>query len=799
MEFSDFLKKGFHEFYSPFSNQAPGENSGMKNTALLEEITRTIANRKHYVKEVLQLLSSEEYKLIYINGPTGVGKTHFLKSLLYLLDKKVLTYYYECSQATNLDDIILSLFNYLKKVTVKDKEYIKTFRISETFSIDERLINKIKNLEKPLLIFIDGMENVFETADEVIKNELLDFLNFISSISTIKVIAAGENLPALENRKKVYTVNLEGLNPKEAFELIRQTGVSDSEEVIQDICAITSGYPESIFLFANLVKDVNLRPSELIGRIQVSGKNFENFITEYLYQSIPGESKELVELFALVRHSFSIETMKEINFIDDAEKKIQQLNSLRILSENNGSFQIKQPLKGYIKSRIPEQKRIRLYNWLYELYSEQIAVKLEQRKFPVSRKLLYSEQYFHYKNLTELGAVPEYQAKNFSKGNLKAIIPENKESLQPVVSEETVSETEKEFNKNLDETAKIELTEEEKALIFNEMEMEISSQADNPDISENNFSENIEKDQDSKKLELYIIEATEKELNETLENYRRKGDKFNYNFILFKLANLYKEHFKHDQALRNYYAVLNSEPEYIPGTIVPSVLGNIGEIYDYRRDFHTSINYFTRALKEVEKQGSIEQKAEIYFKTALSYDDAGDYENALKFYQKNIETSENPEKNPFLAAACSNTAAIYDETGYLPGAIEFYKKSIEIDARAKNREGEYEVLSKLGNIYFETENYTEARKCFYKELNIAKQLNDPYKIAMSYIDIGDILFFEKNYEKAVKAFILAKKSIDKTISTDSKEKIDRRFQQVIDEIGQKSYTELLHKIKAKNE
>ena len=45
---------------------------------------------------------------------------------------------------------------------------------------------------------------------------------------------------------------------------------------------------------------------------------------------------------------------------------------------------------------------------------------------------------------------------------------------------------------------------------------------------------------------------------------------------------------------------------------------------------------------------------------------------------------------------------------------------------------------------------------------------------------------------------MARKSIGKTISTDSKEKIDRRFKQVMNEIGEPGFNAIIENLKRKN-
>ncbi|HSA06771.1 MAG TPA: tetratricopeptide repeat protein [Candidatus Gastranaerophilales bacterium] len=733
----------------------------------------SILNRKEYVKNIIDILNSADYKIINITGSAGVGKTYLLKSIFHLLKKNLQTYYYECSEATNLDDIILSLFNHLKKITAKDREYIKTFRISPSFSIDERLINKIKNLEKPFLILLDGTENIFRSTDEKTKKELLSFLNFISSSQNIKIIIAGESFSEFEHKKGIYTLKLEGLNRENAFELIKNIGIPCSKELMQELFKLTNGYPESILLFLTFVKNSNINAEAVLDKIKNSEINLESFLIQQLYLLIPKEYKELISFFALIRHLVSMQTLKKLDLTPDIEKKVLYLTSLMVLNKNNNNFHLKQGFKKHIQAQISREERIKIHKKLHELYSEQIIAKLENRILPVSRKLLRSEQYYHYNKLVKSGVTENFQAKKQDSVYDKSSLESDGFALNFSDYYEDIQAELSEYEKNL-----------------------LDYEANNSDIQglyELEHFNDINPVVNKPKAEIKnLINNTEKELQEKLIAYEQQEDKQNYYYTLFKLASFYKDHFRHELALKNYYTVLNCEVLSISTDISFEALKNIGEIYDYRRDHNMSLNYYTKALKEAQ---NIEQKAEIYFKLALAYDDAGDFEKALNFYHENINISENLEENAFLAASYSNTADIYEEKGIIEKAIEFYKKSLNIDTQTNNPEGLYDVFLKLGNIYLGAENYSEAGKYFYRELSMAKKLDDPYKIAMSYLDMGDIFLIEKNYEKALKSFILAQKSIDKTISTDSREKINRRFRQVAQEVGQENYTKIIEKIK----
>ncbi|NLF83176.1 MAG: tetratricopeptide repeat protein [Candidatus Gastranaerophilales bacterium] len=749
-------------------------DSLISNKELLpQECLRTLSDREELLGEILSALQGNDNRVVYLNSPTGVGKTSLLKTIVRLLDGAVFTHYYECSEVTNLDDILLSLFRYLKRNTPRDADYNRNFRVSTTFSLDERVVNRIKNLEKPLLLVIDGAENIFCKGRESVSGELLAFLRFVQTIPAIRIIIAGEtNLNS--DSIKIHPIKIEGLDRAKAVDFIKAQSFTDVEPVIDDILKLTGGFPEKILLLATLSKALGITANELIKKINSSGIDAEKCVNEIVCSLIPDDYRDLTGFFALVRHPFSLDTLKKLDIIPEVEEKTAFLSSIMVLSENNGNFQIKQPLKNHIASRLSPDEKTKTHAMLEELYATQISSRLEDRILPVSRKILHSEQYYHKQAFARMDI----------NGKRHAKMPDMHELGYDISFDN-------------DEDMTIRLTEAEKSLVEGEsenvMEAETSEYVSQEPPAKTDTTPDKKPD-----IQPALRKLSEHELKEMLANCEKQGDRTAYNSVLFNLANLYKEHFHHEQALTHYYSILNAAEAEVPASILFNLYENLGEIYSFRQDFSTALNWYTKALKAVEDNQNASQLAEIYFKHALAYDDAGDYDMALEFYSKNVDMSDNTEINPFLSASYSNMAAIFEEKGELTNTIKYYEKALKVDTAENNLEGQYEALSKLGDVYFETGNYAAAAKCFYGGLSVAKKLNDPYRTAMSYIDVGDFFLAEKSYEKTIKAYILAKKTIENTVSTDSKEKIERRLREVMNELGKERYIELIGKIKGKH-
>jgi len=842
---TNFIQESFIKAITSSINNFEDARSVFKNE-VPQGVLYNLINRSEYLKETCLALNSDEQKLISLRGFQGTGKTEFINTLTLALEENVLNFYYECSSITHLDDIILSLFNYLKKIVIKNPEYKRAFKISNSQSIDERLMNYVKSINIPLLIIIDGFENLLNDNIAEEQKELMHFLDFLSSLSEIKIIISGHRVNFESLSIEPFEIRLGGLDETEANKLLKNNGITENESGFQQIFQVTRGYPENILWFSNAVNALETTSFDLMKEYYAKEqKSFEEFIYKKIFKTIPDEFLKTLYFLTAIRHSISLDILEKLNFDSGISEKIDFLVLKMLLTQNRNGFYIKNLLKNTIYSNFSTDEKKQIHRYLYEIYSEQISKKLEERIFPVSRKLLYSEQYYHYMCLINCGdkSLPDLKTTTLSnlKPDFKYLYTNITDSLftgkqdNPSPTVETESKTDvipkgKQAPENNLETTiqvptdyKIELSEDEKALLEEENNLNEPAVTSPEKLTEQplHFAQDNrefleeKKPQDDKKsgLEQKIenlnsnaktfyengkFDEAAKKYEEALVLYEILKDKTNVNRTLILIANTYSDGYRHDVALMYYNRILNLEKDVTETEPRIEALCGIADIYDYREDFGNALKFYEKALEEAEISNNTKQKANICFKKALAYDDFGDFDRALEFYLKNTEISGNIEINPNIAAAYANIAAIYEEREDLHKAKKYYTESLNFDKLMNNTEGQYESLSNLGNIEFEMFNYQEANEYFHKALIIAKETGDAYKIAMSYLDIGDIYFQEKHYEKALKAFIIAGKTIDKTISTDSREKIDRRLKKVINEIGEHNFKQIIEKLKKKH-
>ncbi|OGI23420.1 MAG: hypothetical protein A2287_02495 [Candidatus Melainabacteria bacterium RIFOXYA12_FULL_32_12] len=847
------------------------------------ETVYTYINRREHLSDFFNALNSDENKLILINGFQGTGKTELIRATLLALEDNVLNFYYECSQSSNLDDIILSLYRYLDKYLVKDQEYLSLKSESRIKSIDKRLINYLKNLKRPLLVVIDGFENCVSDDFSISDKEFLRFLNYLLSLTSIKLIISGRKVLSSEfniDENKIAQFKLSGLDEAEAIRILKDNHLEGYENVLYQAYQITRGYPESLYLFISAVNILKLSPFDIIKEYSIHQESFEGYIIKKIYAKIPVLVKKVLWPFAAMSHSVNSDTLNKLNLGRELDDSLEYLVLNKLLNVYGNSYSIKDHLKHFVYNNIPVNEKIKIHQFLSDLYAEQISNSLENRIISLSRKSLSNEQHYHnlsfnnYKGNTNLNEqfnkyssdmplvssyASKYDLNKLSMGDEAQVTVDESTILNELIgTKKEKSETDTHLNQqtdnkaqiesvNLDPDLKIELTEEEKDLLNRDDgsdEEQTSQISDSSELTEQKeleyLPENIrdkyiknaviskKKGNLSLALDYYkkalnvakeiqdivnmakvsrvianILESIKKYdeslsyLNKALDLYTELNDVINIQLTLFKIADVYRDNLKYSDALQYYNKILKFGPDNIQAALKIDVLIGIGDVYDYRGDMDKALKYYQEALEIAKKANDLKNISVLCFKIALIYDDFDDIDNAIDHYKKSIQITNNPDLNPYLSSSYANIAALYEDINDTNNAIINYSKSLEIDKLTNNYIGQCNSLSRLGNIYSGLDVKDKALGYFREEVSIARLTDDLYVIAMSYMDIGDFYLSEMQYEQALRSFILAKKNVGKTISTDSKEKIDRRFKQIMSEVGEIKFNILIENIKRK--
>ncbi len=799
----------------------------------------TLSDRKDIILDILETLNSGKEKLIFVRGLQGVGKTTLIRAVNKFVDNQVLHFYYTCSAITNLDDIILSFYNFFnKKLEIKETKRTDINNINN--SIDEKLFSYLKTLKRPLLVTIDDFDRLIKDNTEI-KEDILVFLRYLASVPDLKLLIAGQHIPISNigiRNEFINDIKLSGLDKEQSINFLKQISKDIPDHLLPKIYEITHGYPETLLWFVNALNLMKIEPFDLAKNYFMQEDAFDDFIIKDFYNSLSDSQKNVLHVLTLIRHPLKTHSIKNIFTITNLQDQLDYLKSTKLIAYANDSYCVKDYIKNIIINLIPKEKQIEHHKFIYNLYTKEISKTLKERTIPISRKLMHTEQYYHYNYLFNNGVIktpratgikkefsPElliysslqeqYSPEFYDIANMQVLPTKNNELVQD-------NQSVNEIASQIEEDIVAQLTQDELKLLdadsFQNEAINSIMQADN--LAELNSLKDAEVQHlnvpqlpdNSSNEQNFAVQY--KNLSQSLYSQRKKEEAINHlqkainissatgelDFMLecqTQLAEIYMASYKHNNALNIYNEMLNFQ-HHMPDMLLASTLLGIANIYSYKKDYDNALKYYhlVEAIKDAKLDDKV--KALLYFNLALIYDDIKQPPKALKYYKLNTQIT-NSENNPNLSDSYFNLASIFDEKNDLEKAIHFYKKSLLVDQNNNNYEGLFKTYSILGNIYYEKENHSAAIKCFNEEIKIAKSSNDPYWISRAYLDVGEYYLNIKQYANTLKFFIRAQKVLGKTISTDSKERIERKLRLLFNELGEKKFNEYLKEIKRKNE
>ena len=256
------------------------------------------------------------------------------------------------------------------------------------------------------------------------------------------------------------------------------------------------------------------------------------------------------------------------------------------------------------------------------------------------------------------------------------------------------------------------------------------------------------------------------------------------------MGNAFYECYKHDKAIVKYREILSMPQEEVPNDVKASTFLYMGQIYDYRGQLDHAVTYYNKSLTYYKKLRDKLNIADLHAKLGLLYDDLGNYDQAIENYDLALKVYQRLGHKENYVITLSNLAAVCYETGQKAKSINYYKQTLLLDTELGNYEAVYKTFSRIGTICVELGDTISALKYYSEELKVAKSVNNPYWISMAYLDLGDLHYYMRRHETAAKYFIIAKELIKNTISTDSREKIDRRLKKVVNFIPKDTFEKL---------
>lgn len=268
----------------------------------------------------------------------------------------------------------------------------------------------------------------------------------------------------------------------------------------------------------------------------------------------------------------------------------------------------------------------------------------------------------------------------------------------------------------------------------------------------------------SNALEYYFMNLalSERSLN---NEYHRTATSYN------NIGNAYYKQGDYGKALEYYQKALALREKVLKTehTDTAILYNNIGILYKEQGNYEKALEYYFKALAIREKILGTEHPdtANSYNNIGLVFKNQGDYSKALEYYQKALVIVENNigEENPFSPILYNNIGAVYAAKGDHDNSLTLYHKALTIREKLFGTEHPdiAQSYNNIGAVYDRIGNYGKAMKYFIKALAIDEKVLgfEHPNTATDYNNISRVYYNQGDYVKALaflrKAYLICEK------------------------------------------
>jgi len=716
------------------------------------------------LNEFVKFYQGEE-NLFAINGFALSGKYELANLSLKFLSDEVLLFKYICSKVTSLDDILLSFYADFRNFHNAGK--IKLKKISEE-NFAKKISFYFNTVKAPCLIILDNFDGVFDYS------VILNFLKHLNGLSNVKFIVLTKK-QIISDFEDFSTRRLK-INPiaqEQVKLLLKSSGIEASDMAYEEFYKASKGLKRYLDMTIHYLNTVKISFFDFLTEYNKRAQSYEEFILSKIISLISDNYNELLWLLVSFRHPVPVDFLKKLSLVKNVE--LQYLEKISIVEIAHRHVYINENFKKYFD--IPLFEQIKNHRFLATLYEEELNLKPFERSLLLSRNTMRKEKDYH---LSLIPKDKEEMSKNFD--NRMSYIAQSKALQNPwtkIVPKEVKEEVEQEIQKDKEEIENSLLLSKEELMLLSKEEREIYQTSVSESLPSEtppslvDDAESHEKKYDWQNAVDKLEQALEKEENNpkiltklsldfaklgdyenaleyakrAISSYEAMNEPVKALYAGLNLANFYRESYSYNNALEYYEKIINTQFEIPPSLKGWAHLG-IAEVNSDEMQFRFALDC---ALQS----SDLSLIAEVYFQSALLFDDRSDYKKALKLYLKCIETSSDVQVNKNLSSAYFNVASIYFDEDDYESARKFLLNSLETDKQTQNYDGMFSAHLKLASLYAKI-----SPKSVLEEINAAmecaQKLNDDFYYASALIELGDYYYYKRQDKQALEVYAKAK-------------------------------------------
>ena len=253
-----------------------------------------------------------------------------------------------------------------------------------------------------------------------------------------------------------------------------------------------------------------------------------------------------------------------------------------------------------------------------------------------------------------------------------------------------------------------------------------------------------------------------KKLLVTLHN---SGQKEEEGMTLLKLANIYYQTSKYEEAKQFYEKALSIMIQAGNNRRVGTCYGNLGTVFLSVGQYTKAEEYLQKALVIRKEIGDQEGEEADYGNLGTVFISVGQYTKAEEYLQKALVIRQEIGGKEGEASAYGNLGTVFISVGQYTKAEEYLQKALAIRREIGGKEGEASTYGNLGTVFLSVGQYTKAEEYLQKALVIRKEIGDKHGEAVDYGNLGTAFQSVGQYTKAEeylqKALVIWKEIGDK--------------------------------------
>ncbi len=383
-------------------------------------------NRKEQIVQAVQALNSTEKKIVLVSGPSGRGKTSFLRGVVEMMgggQEQLL--WFDVSRHTDYDEIVRFLLDSMTELCMAAGNVLPFTLPPNPVSALDQLLRQTRHF--PILLVIDNIDFLVGPDSSLRSRELKDAFNFLLSFPNVKLILAGRQLPEADislTAQAVENIILHPLPNTDAGQVIRELlGNHHTDVDFEPLLAALCGEPYLLHSFAALFRQ---KPAigfwqNLLGN--ADPETAKNSLAQVLLEQLPALEREIALLMSLVRHSLpfsavqNIATRCNIPIAQLNAKQLDQglmritlkkayppqvvLDKLKSREKQQGQssieahYQLSEQWQPFFQRQLTAGLKAKYHNALHDFYLQEKNKHVLQRQYQVRTRHLAAEAQHH--------------------------------------------------------------------------------------------------------------------------------------------------------------------------------------------------------------------------------------------------------------------------------------------------------------------------------------------------------------------------------------------------------------------